>query len=287
MKIKTAFVLLIALLLTVGTVYAAPPSSGYSEELVVSGGKVKLDCTVIKPWTSSPDNYQYPVIAWANGWGSQGDDITAGYKPGLIEWALDGPYIVVAANSRSPKEVDLTRCLQWVLDQNTVNGSDLQGVVNTSKIGLAGHSQGGGVAILAGDGNSNSINVTAVVAMNPYASRWRGADSQDGPVMIIGSSNDAVAPIETYAVPAWNKILAGGEGGVYTVLQGGNHNADAWAPGGVDPTTTNFGNFQTITNLWWQFHLNDSPSAGQPLKQILDQSPWVTEYDFTADFQLP
>lgn len=287
MKIRTTFAFLMILLLSVGTVYAAPPSSGYSEELVVSGGKVKLDCTVIKPWDSGPANYQYPVIAWANGWGNQGDDITAGYKPGLIEWALDGPYIVVAANSRSPREVDLLNCLQWLVDQNTVNGSEYQGVVNAAKIGLAGHSQGGGVVIKAGDGEPNGFNITAVVAMNPYAANWNNADSQDGPVMIIGGSDDTVVPVETYAVPAWNKILDGGMGGVFTVLDGGDHNSDAWAPPGVDPATTNFGNYQIITNLWWQKTLNDSPSAGSSLKQILDQSPWTTQYEFTAFFQLP
>jgi hypothetical protein len=123
MKTKTTFALLVILILSVGTVYAAPPGNSYSELLIQSGGKVKLDCTVIMPWDSSPVAYQYPVIAWANGWGSQGEDITAGYKPGLIEWALDGPYIVVAANSRSPKEVDLMNCLQWSVDQNIENGS--------------------------------------------------------------------------------------------------------------------------------------------------------------------
>jgi len=287
MKTKIAFALLMIVILSVGTVYAAPPSSGYSEELVVSGGKVKLDCTVIRPWSSGPASYQYPVIAWANGWGSQGDDITAGYKPGLIEWALDGPYIVIAANSRSPKEVDLMRCLQWLVDQNTVSGSEYQGVVNTAKIGLAGHSQGGGVAIKAGDGNPNGFTIVGVVGMNPYAANWNGADSQDGPVMVIGGSNDTVTPVESYAQPAWDKVSASGYGGVFTVLQGGDHNTDAWAPAGVDPTTTNFGNFQTITNLWWQFHLNGNPSTGRSLKVILDQSPWVTDYDFTESFQLP
>lgn len=287
MKIKTTFALLMILILSVGTVYAAPPNSSYSEELVVSGGKVKLDCTVIRPWDSGPANYQYPVIAWANGWGSQGDDITAGYKPGLIEWALDGPYIVIAANSRAPKEGDLLSCLQWLVDQNTVSGSEYQGAVNTAKIGLAGHSQGGGVAIKAGDGNPNGFTIAGVVGMNPYAANWNGTDSQDGPVMVIGGSNDTVTPVASYAQPAWDKVSTSGYGGVFTILDGGDHNTDAWAPVGVDPTTTNFGNFQTITNLWWQKLLNDSPAAGNSLKQILDQAPWTTEYVFAGGFQLP
>lgn len=169
MKTKATIVLAAMLMLSVGIAYAAPPGASYSELLVQSGGKIRLDCTVIMPWSSSPSNHQYPVIAWANGWDNQNGDTTAGYKPGLIEWALDGPYIVIAANSRSPKEVDLLNCLQWIVDQNTENGSQFQGVANTSRIGLAGHSQGGGVAIKAGNGEPNGFNITAVVAMNPYA----------------------------------------------------------------------------------------------------------------------
>ena len=274
------------LLLSVVTVYAAPTDS-YSEQIVQSGGRVKFDCTVIKPWLSEPANYQYPVIAWANGWDTNNNDTTAGYKPGLIEWALDGPYIVVAANSRSPKEGDLLNCLQWVVNKNSVRGSDLYGVVNMAKIGLVGHSQGGGVAINAGDGEPNGFNITAVAAMNPYAPNWNDANSQDGPVMVIGGTADTVTPVTTYTQPAWEAIRAGDKGGLMAMLQGGDHNSDAWAPPGVDPTTTNFGNYQTITNLWWQFHLNDNASAGRALKKIFDQYPWVTEYEFTQFFQLP
>ncbi len=42
-------------------------------EMTVTGmsrGNHVLDCTVIRPWTSSPNPkaVPYPVIAWANGW---------------------------------------------------------------------------------------------------------------------------------------------------------------------------------------------------------------------------
>ena len=51
----------------------------------------------------------YPVIVWTNGWGwnnNAGETTTDGYKPGLIEWALNGEYIVVAANAWSVQESD-------------------------------------------------------------------------------------------------------------------------------------------------------------------------------------
>ena len=77
---------------------AAPAvqAGGHSEQLVVGDtrGNHDLACVVIRPWAddAGPDDRLYPVIGWANGW-DQGDvvgEVTAlGYKPGLIEWALD------------------------------------------------------------------------------------------------------------------------------------------------------------------------------------------------------
>lgn len=208
--------ILLALTFFTATTPMAQSATLYSEQLVK--GK-KLDCTVIKPWDESagPANQQYPVIVWANGWGSQNTDLTRGYKPGLIEWALDGPYIVVAANSRSPKESDVLQCAQWIKAQNNIGGSEYQGVINTNKIGLAGHSQAAGVMIRASQVKSD-YEYSTVVAMTPYAANWNYADSQNGPVMIIGGSADSVAPVADYAQYAWNAVIQSGQGGVMTIV---------------------------------------------------------------------
>ena len=275
-----------------GTVYAAP-STLYSEQLVKgsSQGNHELDCTVIRPWSSSsgPGSDQYPVIVWANGWGGNnnaGESTTAGYKPGLIEWALDGPYIVIAANAWSPQERDVLTCLQWIVDQNTTVGGEYEDVVNTAKIGLAGHSQGAGAVIKAGDGEPNGFDITAVVAMNPYGPSWIDAGNQDGPVMAIGGTDDNVVPL-SYFKDAWTAIQANDQGGLLAVLQGGDHSTDAWGPVGENPEDYNFGRYQDITELWWQFHLNDNAVASRTLKRILDKTPWDTQYAFTANFYLP
>lgn len=292
MKIKVVIVFLLVILLSAGTVYAAPPKP-YSEETVTgpSQGNHELDCTVIRPWTNStgPGSSQYPVIIWANGWGGNnnaGESTTAGYKPGLIEWALDGPYIVIAANAWAPNEGDVLTCLQWIVDQNTTSGSEYEGMVNTAKIGLAGHSQGAGAAIKAGDGEPNGFDISAVVAMNPYGPSWIDAGNQDGPVMAIGGTADDVVPL-SYFDNAWEAIQANDQGGLLAVLQGGDHSTDAWGPTGENPEDYNFGTYQDVTELWWQYHLNDNTVAGRSLKRKLDKAPWDTQYAFTANFELP
>jgi hypothetical protein len=292
MKKSVVMGFLLILLLFMGKVYAAP-STLFSEQLVKgsSQGNHKLDCTVIRPWSrsSGPGNDQYPIIVWANGWGGNnnaGESTTAGYKPGLIEWALDGPYIVIAANAWSPRESDVLACLQWIVDQNTNVGGEYEDVVNITKIGLAGHSQGAGAVIKAGDGEPNGLDITAVVAMNPYGPSWIDAGNQDGPVMAIGGTDDNVVPL-LYFEDAWIAIVANDQGGLLAVLQGGDHSSDAWGPVGENPEDNNFGRYQDITELWWQYHLNDNAVAGRTLKRILDKSPWDTQYVFTADFYLP
>jgi dienelactone hydrolase len=291
MKTRVVFGLFVALVLLVGQATAAPP---YSEQLVEgpSQGNHELDCLVIRPWSdpSGPGNTQYPVIGWANGWGwndNAGETTTAGYKPGLIEWALDGPYIVIAANQWSAQESDILQCLQWLVDQNTTAGSEYEGVVNTAKIGLAGHSQGGGAVIKAGDGEPNGFDIATVVAMNPYGPGWVNPGNQDGPMMLIGGTGDIRTPTDSFDA-VWQAIQTNDQGGLLAELQGGTHNDDAWAPEDdyENPENYNFGRYQRVTELWWQFHLNDSGNAGRQLKRALDKAPWDTQYAFTDNFEL-
>jgi predicted esterase len=265
----------VALFLFVGSVFARPTSE-YSEKTVTgpSQGNHELDCTVIRPWgnSSGPGDNQYPVIVWANGWGGNdvaGEDTTKFYEPLLIEWVLDGPYIVVAANQWSAQESDVLACLQWILDQNDEVGSEYHDRIDTEKIGLAGHSQGAGAVVKAGDGEPNGFDITTVVAMNPYGPSWVDAAKQDGPVMIITGSNDVTTPY-SWTYPVFEAIQTNDQGGLYAVLQGAGHN--------------DLGDYQTVVKLWWQFTLNDKADAGKKLGRILDKNPWETQYAFTENF---
>jgi hypothetical protein len=277
MKKQILIVIIIALFIFVGTAFAAPPAK-HSEEIVTghSNGNHELDCTVIRPWTSSsgPGDTEYPVIVWANGWGG-GEEIKEatieGYKSMLIDWALDGPYLVIAANQWSVQESDVLACLQWMVDQNSTPGSEYEGVVNTAKLGLAGHSQGGGAVVKAGDGEPNGFNITTVIAMNPYGPGWVNPGSQDGPVMVVTGSEDAVTPY-SWTYPVFEGVQTNDQGGLYAELQEAGHNDLKY--------------YQKVVLLWWQFTLQDKASAGSALKRILDKDPWDTQYAFTKNFDL-
>ena len=288
----TSFFLIVAALFSLG---AGPVRysivTSYPEDNPPKGNH-ELSCTVIRPWVRlpDPDQGQYPVIVWANGWcynevyGNSGECLD-GYKPGLIEWALNGPYIVVAANQWSVQESDVLACAQGIIDPDGTNGSEYRGVVNKAKIGLAGHSQGGGAVIKAGDGGG----ITAVVAMNPYGPGWVNPGSQDGSVLLLGGYLDGTCPPDSYEA-VWQAIVDeyednDGPGGVNAVLADGTHNDDAWGPEDEDPSDCNFGRYQDVTELWWDFHLNDNPRSGRQLKRLLNRDPWA-RYAFTDNFEM-
>ena len=147
---------------------------------------------------------------------------------GLVEWALNGDYIVVAANAWSVQESDILRCLQWILDQNEVEESDYYGKINTERIGLAGHSQGGGAVIKAGgDGEAVGVSITATIPMNPYGPAWVNPGNQDGPMLILGGKEDTTTPPESYEA-VWDAVADNGIGGINAVLLAGTHNSEAW-----------------------------------------------------------
>jgi hypothetical protein len=280
----TSFFLIVAALFSLGA-----GSLKYSEVIIPTDPPPKanheLSCTVIRPWVGSPDPDQspYPVIIWANGWcynevyGRSGECL-AGYKPGLREWALDGPYIVVAANQWSVQASDVLACLDWIIDQNGESGSEYEGHVNTDKIGLAGHSQGGGAVIKAGDGEPYGFDITAVVAMNPYGPGWAHPENQDGPVLLLGGYDDGTCPPDSYDA-VWQAVKENGQGGINAVLEDGTHNDDAWAPEDADnPQDYNFGRYQIITELWWDLHLNVNEQSGRRLMRLLNRRPWNQPY---------
>jgi hypothetical protein len=272
--------------------WSPPADDLYSFETVGDSptGNHELDCTIIRPWSDTPEsseNQRYPVIGWANGWGGNenaGENEIAGYLPGLIDWAVDGQFIVVAANQWSPRERDVLQCVSWLLEQDTVKDSEYNALINTNKVGLVGHSQGGGAVLRSSDGQPKGkglrldLEITTVVAMNPYGPSWSEVNP-DGPVLIVGGALDTTTPPEKYE-KAWQLILAGNHGGVNATELAGTHNNNAWAKVGCLPEESNFGNYQELTSRWWDIHLNDNGDEEKTFCDLLKTGNWETSTNY-------
>jgi dienelactone hydrolase len=250
-------------------------SVGHSE------GNHRLDCTVVRPWSfeKPPEHGSEPfaVIGWANGWGQgnvQGANQTMYYLPGLEYWAEEGNYLVIAANQWSPRSPDVLQCLQWLMNQNYIEGSDYSGLVDVENIGVAGHSQGGGAALKAGDAvlfdGDTPVEVSTVVAMNPYGPSFVKAKNQNGKIMVLGGDNDVVTPTDSFSKILDGIIRADNPGGVQAILSGGTHCNGACREG--------FGDFGPVSLRWWNFILKQDSAACTELENILDTPSWDSEF---------
>jgi hypothetical protein len=258
------------------------PPVGHSE------GNHRLDCTVVRPWAEgeTPEEGQFAVIGWANGWGQgnvQGEDQTEGYLSGLTYWAEAGDYLVIAANQWSARSPDVLQCLQWLIDANYDDQSEYYGHVDTDHIGVSGHSQGGGAALKAGDGilfdDGGYTMVSTVVAMNPYGPSFVKAMDQNGQIMVLGGAGDGVTPTDSFSEILDGIIVANNPGGVQAEHTNGTHCRYAC----VD----SFGEFGPVSLLWFQIMLSDvaQPLACANLQALLAGASWNTIY--SANFVCP
>ena len=108
----------------------------------------------------------YPAIAFAHGYG-----IDSSYYRGTLRALAGAGYVVIAPDSetgRFPSHSrmagDLSRSLRWLARKSATGGKDVpRGKVNARRLGVAGHSMGGGVALLAAS-RDRSIDTIATLA---------------------------------------------------------------------------------------------------------------------------
>ena len=158
----------VAVLVSAAALSAAPLTSGNprapvtSKMITVSAGGRSFQARLAYPTRGGP----YPAIAFAHGYG-----IDSSYYRGTLRALAAAGYVVIAPDSetgRLPSHSrfadDLNRSLQW-LGRRSAAGSRAvpRGKVDSEHLGVAGHSMGGGVAILAAS-RSRSIDTIATLA---------------------------------------------------------------------------------------------------------------------------
>jgi dienelactone hydrolase len=253
-----------------------------------SEGNHRLDCTVIRPWEGDGgpadlSNGPFPVIGWGNGWG-QGDVHGEGglrfYIDGLRFWADAGDYLVIAANQWSARAPDLLQCVQWLIDESNDPASDYYATVDASKIGMSGHSQGGGAALKAGDGilmdGDGFTPVTTVVAMNPFGPSYVMAQNPNDQILLLGGTNDGATPTDSFSAVLDGVILSDNPGGAQAELIGGTHCNPA--------CRDDFGIFGEVSLLWWDIFLRDNMGACPALIATLETEPPTWNTDYSSNF---
>ena len=255
----------LAFLLLIPAIAAAD----YSREEVIgsSQGNHRLDCTILRPWTSDAGRISGPdggfqILGWTNGWGQGnvfGADQIDSYVNGLEYWVEEGKYVVVAANQWSARAPDILQCLQWLIDESEDENSEYYDVLDIFSIGLSGHSQGGGAALKAGGGtlshSGGTTQITTVAAMNPYGPSYVKAADQNGQVFILSGDSDTVTPTASMSAVINSVIRSETPGGLLAELVDGTH---------CDPACeVDFGVFGEASLLWFDIYLRGLEKCDQ------------------------
>jgi len=254
----------------------------------LSEGNHRLDCTILRPWANDGAPAEIPaggfeILGWTNGWGQGnvfGADQVENYIDGLDFWVENGNYVVVAANQWSARAPDILQCLQWLIDRSHDESSDYYGALDTSSIGLSGHSQGGGAALKAGDGllqdGAGYAQITTVAAMNPYGPSYVKAQNQNDQILILSGDSDNVTPTDSMSAVIDGVILSGTPGGLLAELVGGTHCNPA--------CRDDFGVFGEATLLWFDIFLRDEADKCVDLMNLLVSGAEVWNLENSDNF---
>ncbi|GIF98685.1 alpha/beta hydrolase family protein [Catellatospora citrea] len=98
---------------------------------------------------------------------------------------------------------DLNAQLTWLVAQDTTAGSRFNAHIVTTKLGLSGHSMGGGASVLAASRNPAVTTVANLAAAETNPSAAAAAASVRVPMMLVAGQKDGTAPIASHQRPIY------------------------------------------------------------------------------------
>lgn len=114
--------------------------------------------------------------------------------------------ITIATNSTfdqpASRESQLSRALDYVINQSNSSGSPIAGKVDSTRVGAMGWSMGGGGTLKIASGS----RLSAAIPLAPWHTGSNDFDQIDTPTMIIACENDTTAPVGRHASPFYNRI---------------------------------------------------------------------------------
>ncbi len=151
--------------------------------------------------------------------------ISPGYTAGESTMSWYGPrlasrgFVIITIETESRLDFPSSRAdqLMAALDYVT-ESSSASDIVDPSRLGLMGHSMGGGGTIEAAAENPQ---LETAVPLTPWhtTKNWSGLDV---PTMVIGAEDDSVAPVSSHAEPFYES-MPGSLDKAYLELNGASH----------------------------------------------------------------
>lgn len=209
-----------------------------------TSGNEGPSCTIFRPRTLGENGVRHPIILWGNGTGSS----PSTYSALLTHWASHGFVVAAARTSNAGSGEEMIDCLDYLVEQNGRSSGTYGGKLNVNRVGTAGHSQGGGGSIMAGQDN----RVTATAPFQPYTiglgHRSSSQSNQNGPMFLMTGGSDTIASPSRNAQPVFNRANV-------PVFWGELNSASHFVPVG------NAGGFRGPSTAWLRYHLMGDQNA--------------------------
>lgn len=184
-----------------------------------SGGIEKVtyttnDKTYIVYYTSEllGHDSKFPIISWANGTGCP-----PSLYDGLLREMASAGFIVIASDETMAADgTAQIAAIDFIIEESKNNVSALYKKVNTSRIGVMGHSQGGRSSVNAGAMDDRITCVLSLAGSN----FTEEAEKLSKPVLFMAGSKDKVVDAEKWLVTAYDAVKGPA---VYASLNGAIH----------------------------------------------------------------
>lgn len=157
-------------------------------------------------------NSKYPIVSWANGTGCP----PSLYDGLLRELACAGFIVVASSETMAADGTAQIAAIDFVISENSNKSSALYNKVNSSKIGVIGHSQGGRSSVNAGASDSRITCVLSLAGSNFVEE----AEKLSKPVLFMAGSKDKVVDPQKWIVTAFDAVKGPA---VYASLNGAIH----------------------------------------------------------------
>lgn len=183
---------------------------GYVDASVSAAGR-SFSARIYYPATAAGQNTtvaagRFPAVSFGHGF-LQSVSKYYGTLSHLASWG----FVVAAPTSQgslfpshSAFADDLNAQLTWLVAQDTTAGSRFNAHIDTAKLGLSGHSMGGGASVLAASRNPAVTTVANLAAAETNPSAAAAAASVRVPMMLVAGEKDGTAPIASHQRPIYN-----------------------------------------------------------------------------------
>ncbi len=194
----------------------APPTTGVGKYTASYAG---VEQAVFYPNSMLSSEEALPVIAWANGTG-----FSYTIYENLIKEIAEGGYIVVAnTETMSADGIAQITSLEFAIAENSTSTSVLFNKVNTQKLAVAGHSQGGRSSVNAAAKDSRIVCVLSLAGSNFVEE----AEKLHTPTLFFAGSRDLIVGAQRWIVPAYEACKGPA---VYVCLTDGVHTTCSTSP---------------------------------------------------------